>query len=152
MIRFDFTLRGAGWGGAVVANERAKVSVSASYLTDAFRDFADAVQRLFTEEDTECVWEIEPGEFRWKFRRVGPDCAVEVFQNDRVQAIFSGSDDLLHFSSQVDISLRKLLDDFGEERYLRERDHSFPREVHAKLRRTIEDERKVRALNSEGSK
>jgi hypothetical protein len=52
-------------------------------------------------------------------RRAGIRCAVEVFRNNEDQAIFSGDDDLLHFSSEVENALQKLLDEWGEERYLK---------------------------------
>lgn len=144
MIRFDYQLQSHGWAVAVVGDEHAEVSVPASYLCDALRDFVDAVQSLFTSEGAECIWEEEPGQFCWKFRRAGVRCAVEVFLNNEQQAIFSGDDDLLHFSSQVENVLQKLLDEWGEESYLKKWGHPFPQEAHRKLGQAINIERKLR--------
>lgn len=69
MIRFTYRLGGAGWATATVADEQAEVMFPASYLCDALRDFVDAVQSLFVTTTAECVWEEEPGEVRWLFRR-----------------------------------------------------------------------------------
>jgi hypothetical protein len=41
MIRFAYTLRSHGWARAVVGNENAEASVSASYLSDALGDFVE---------------------------------------------------------------------------------------------------------------
>jgi hypothetical protein len=136
----------------VVGDERAEVSVPASYLCDALRDFVDAVQSVFATESAECIWEEEPGQFCWKLRRAGVRCAVEVFRNNEEQPIFSGDDDLLHFSSEVERALQKLLDGWGEERYLKEWGHAFPLEAHRKLSQAIKMERNLReTANQRGS-
>ena len=153
MIRFNYRLQSHGWAVAVVGDEHTEVSVPASYLCDALRDFVDAVQSLFTSETADCSWEEEPGQFCWKFRRTGARCAVEIFQNNEEQAIFSGDDDLLHFGSEVESTLQKLLDEWGEESYLKKWGHPFPQEAHRKLGQAINIERKLRkAAKSRGPK
>jgi len=124
----------------VVANGGSEVSIRASYLSDALRDFVDAVQSLFAAETAKCVWEEEPGRFCWKFRRDGRQCFVEVFQNDGDQAIFSADDDLLHFGSEVESTLQKLLDEWSEDLYFKQWGYAFPKEAHQKLRRAIQSE------------
>jgi hypothetical protein len=140
MIRFDYQLRSHGWAVAVVANGGSEISIRASYLSDALRDFVDAVQSLFAAETAKCVWEEEPGRFCWKFRRDGLRCLVEVFQNNEEQAIFSADDDLLHFSSEVESALQKVLDEWGEDRYFKQWGYAFPKEAHQKLRQAIKAE------------
>lgn len=142
MIRFAYTLRSHGWARAVVGNENAEASVTASYLSDALCDFVAAVQELFTKDTAECIWQQEPGEFHWKFRRVGVRCVVAVFWNGEQQPIFSGEDDFLHFSSQVEDALQRLLDERGEKAYLENWGHPFPHEAHDKLSHAINVERK----------
>ena len=137
MIRFDYKLRSRGWAVAVVANRGSEIAIRASYLSDALRDFVDAVQSLFATETAKCVWEEEPGQFCWNFRRAGFRCLVEVFQNNEDQAIFSADDDLLHFSSEVENALQKLLDEWGEDRYFKQWGYAFPKEAHQKLRQAI---------------
>ena len=142
MIRFGYTLRSHGWARAVVSNENAEVSLTASYLSDALSDFVDAVQKLFTNDSAECIWQQEPGEFHWKFRRLGVRCVVAVFWNAEKQPIFSAEEDFLHFSSQIEDALRRLLDEHGEKAYLENWGYPFPHEAHRKLRQAINVERK----------
>jgi hypothetical protein len=148
MIQFSYSLWSHGWARAFIGNGRVEVKVTASYLTDALGDFVDAVQRLFTEDRTECIWEEEPGEFLWKLHNEGVRCVVEVFQDGRVPEIFSGDDDLLHFGGEVEGAIQKLLDELGVEGYLKKWGHPFPQEAYSKLKQAIEGERKLRALNS----
>jgi hypothetical protein len=68
---------------------------------------------------------------------------VEVFRNNEEQAIFSGSDDLLHFGSEVETALQKLLAEWGEERYLSQWGHAFPHEAHHKLTQALKTEQNV---------
>jgi hypothetical protein len=116
MIHFTYRLSGTGWAVATIANEQTEMTVPASYLCDAVRDFADAVQSLFTMNSTECVWEQEPGAVRWEFRRNGPSMTVKVEWHDE-RASFVGDDDLLRFSSAVDKELDDLLATWGPEQY-----------------------------------
>jgi hypothetical protein len=150
MIRFDYQLRSHGWAVAVFANEGSETSVRASYLTDALRDFVDAVQSLFIAEAAECVWEEEPGKFCWKFRRAGARCVVEVFRNNEEQAILSADDDLLHFGTRVESALQKLLDEWGEDRYFKQWGYAFPQEARRKLSQAIRTERSRRKTANPG--
>ncbi len=146
MIRFTYRLKGAGWAVASVGGEHGEISVPASYLCDALRDLVDAVQSLFTTASAECLWEEEPGEVLWRFRRQGDRLALQVLRDK--EEIFSGDDDLLHFSSEVDRELRKLLDDWGIERYLKEWEYPFPHEAHRKLGQAITAEQKRRMADA----
>jgi hypothetical protein len=152
MIRFDYRLRSHGWAVAVIGDDHAEVSVPASYLSDALGDFVDTVRRVFATERAECHWQIEPGQFCWRLQRTGPRCVVEVLRNNEEQAIFSGSDDLLHFGSEVESTLQKLLTEWGEERYLTQWGHEFPHEAHRKLTQALKIERNVRETASRNSR
>jgi hypothetical protein len=142
MIRFNCELQSHGWARATIGDEHPEVSIAASYLSDALGDFISAVESLFGTERSECIWEIEPGEFCWKFGREGSRCTVEVLRNTENAPVFSGEDGLLHFSSEVDNAFQKLLDEWGEQGYLEKWGHPFPEKSHAKLARLIDRERK----------
>lgn len=144
MIQFEYHLRSHGWARAVIANEDDRFTVTASYLSDALADFVDSVQRVFTTDKTECVWEREPGQACWKFRRDGTRCSVEVFWDSQERAKFSANDDLLHFGSEVEKALRSLLEEWGEEGYFQQWGHAFPQEGHRRLNEAIEIERNRR--------
>jgi hypothetical protein len=72
MMSFTYQLTSSGWALATIANGQAEMKIPASYLCDALRDFVDAVRSLFVTDRAQCVWEEEPGEVRWEFRRDVP--------------------------------------------------------------------------------
>ena len=85
---------------------------------------------------------MEPGEFCWKFGREGSRCTVQVVRNNENAPAFSAEDGLLHFSSEVENSLQKLVDEWSEQCYLEKWGHPFPEKSHRKLVRLINRERK----------
>jgi hypothetical protein len=119
------------------------MKVPASYLCDALRDFVDAVATLFITDTAECVWEEEPGEVRWEFRRDGHNLTVKVYWDSEGQS-FMGNDDLLRFSRKIDRELEGLLATWGEEGYLNKWHYTFPHEAHTKLKQGIQREREHR--------
>jgi hypothetical protein len=145
MMSFTYRLTSSGWALATIANGQAEMKVPASYLCDALRDFVDAVQSLFVTDRAQCVWEEEPGEVRWKFRRDGPNVTVKVYWDGDEESLL-GDDDLLRFSGQVDRELDGLLATWGKEGYLEKWRHPFPHEAHNKLRRGIQRERECRKI------
>src|ERR1700730_4235319 len=140
MIQFKYQLTGAGWAIATIANEQTEMTVPASYLCDALRDFVDTVQSLFVTDTAKCIWEEEPGAILWEFRRRGPRIAVDVRWHDG-RAGFAGDDDLLHFSSEVHRELESLLATWGSEQYQKQWRHPFPEEARNKLKQAIKLER-----------
>lgn len=148
MIQFTYRLMGAGWAAATISNELTEITVPASYLCDAIRDLADAVQSLFTADSSECIWEQEPGKVRWQFQRNGRALTVKVKWHDE-RSSFVGEDDLLRFSSKVDRELDDLLATWGPERYLKEWHYPFPQEAHDKLKQAISLERQRRKARSD---
>jgi hypothetical protein len=149
MISFKYQLTGVGWALATIANEQSEMTVKASYLCDALRDFVDAVQSLFVADTAQCVWEQEPGLVVWEFRRDGPNATVKVHWDewDHLGESFVGDDDLLRFSEQVDRELDLLLATWGEDGYLKKWHlHPFPGEAHAKLKHAIRMESERRKM------
>lgn len=143
MIRFSCELRSHGWARATINGEHSEVTVTASYLSDALGDFISAVEGLFRAEHSECVWEEEPGEFRWKFRREGPRCIVEVLRNDENAPLFLGEDRLLHFGAEVSSAFQELLEKWGAQGYLEKWGHPFPEKAHRDVARLIEREERT---------
>jgi hypothetical protein len=66
---FSFIKIRAGWVSAEICTDNGAQTVVASYLTDAIRDFADALASLATLPTATCRWEQEPGELEWDFSR-----------------------------------------------------------------------------------
>jgi hypothetical protein len=143
MMLFTYQLTGSGWALATIANDQTEMKVPASYLCDALRDIVDAVQSLFVTDNAQCVWEEEPGEVRWEFRRDGLNVTVKVYWSGGGERL-DGDDDLLRFSGQVDRELDGLLATWGEEGYMKKWRYPFPHEAHAKLRQGMQRERERR--------
>jgi len=139
MIHFTYRLTSVGWATATIADEWDEMSVPASYLCDALRDFVYAVLSLFFSTKSECGWEEEPGKVIWKFHRNGKRLEVDVRWSDG-QESFTGKDDFLHFCSEVDRQLDGLLATWTAEGYQRQWHHPFPQEAHSKLKQAIESE------------
>jgi len=143
MITFAYRLTGSGWAVAELGDQKTKARVPASYLCDALGDFVLAVEGVFSAESTECLWEEEPGEVHWKFRRAGDRVVVRVGRSED-HVTFDGEDDLLHFGSQVDSALRRLLDEWGVEGYSKQWGHPSPAEAHQRLEKAIAAEQQRR--------
>jgi hypothetical protein len=121
----------------------------ASYLCDALRELVDAIQSLFTTSSAECVWQEEPGQVRWKFRRTGDRVTVEASWANENQASFSAEDDFLHFCEEIDRELRNLLNEWGTNGYLDKWGHPYPQEALNKLEHGLAGEREERRLTEQ---
>ena len=139
MIRFKCRLSGAGWAVATIGDERGDITFPASYLCDALRDFLDAVQSLFVNSTAECAWGQEPGEVRWTFQRSGSRISLGVGWHDGRDK-FSGDGDLLRFAAEVKRELDGLIEDWGEEGYLKHWRHPFRHEAYRRLEVGIRSE------------
>lgn len=70
-VRLSFSPPRNGWLHAEIATEDFDVHLSASYLTDAPRDFAHALARLVAGDRQAFVdWETEPGTHLWCLTRI----------------------------------------------------------------------------------
>ena len=76
---------------------------------------------------------------------------MEVFRDNEEKPIFSADDDLFHFSSEVESALQKLLDEWGEDRYLSQWGSAFPQEALRKLRHAIKIEQNRREVANPGN-
>jgi hypothetical protein len=146
MIHFIYQLKSHGWALATISDGQTEVTFPASYLCDALRDFVDALASLSTASSAECMWQEEPGQVRWSFRRAGDRVTVHVSWADENHGTFSADDDLLHFGEEVNKELRNLLNEWGVKGYLDKWGHPFPQEAHNKLEQALIHERKQRQI------
>jgi hypothetical protein len=81
----DIELTGAGWAAASIKAGNAHARITASYLSDAPRDLVEAATTIADgTEEAWCSWAEEPGEFRWRMRRLDGDLEVEILGFDRL--------------------------------------------------------------------
>ena len=70
MINFSCKLFGRGWIETTLITEDSKIEIIASYLSDAPNDLIITLALLLEgENETECLWQDEPGEYRWVFEK-----------------------------------------------------------------------------------
>lgn len=136
---FTFTKIKAGWVDAEVRTSNDTQVVDAGYLSDAIRDFADALASLATAPSATCKWEEEPGELEWAFNRTGDHLAVAVaflYQGDR-KPLFECSFRYRSFCRDVLDSLNDLKNALGLQGYEEEWGYPFPAEASRKLEKAI---------------
>jgi hypothetical protein len=73
-ISVRYNLTGSGWAECIVEIDDRHAHITASYLSDALADLLDAVESVVRGiEDATALFIEEPGEYRWRFRRISPD-------------------------------------------------------------------------------
>jgi hypothetical protein len=84
-ISVQYNLTGAGWSECIVEIGDQQAHLIASYLSDALADLLDAVTDLVRGADeVTASFTEEPGEYRWRFRRVPQDrLCVRILWFDR---------------------------------------------------------------------
>jgi len=136
---FTFTKIHAGWVDAEVHTPSGVQAVDASYLSDAIRDFADAVASLITAPAATCKWEQEPGELEWDFSRSGDHLTITVsflIRSDR-QSLFVCSFQYQSFCRDVLDSMFKLKNALGLAEFESEWGYPFPAQAALKLESAI---------------
>ena len=136
MLRYE--LREAGWADCTVQIGEQRITVSASYLSNALDDLAAAVVALLRgESSATATFAEEPGEFRWQFDRQDNDqVRVRIYWSiprwkeqlhDPATPIFDGVCPSRTFAEQLVAELQRLLRKYGVSGY---RDrwvlHNFP--------------------------
>lgn len=136
-VEFSYRLTGTGWAEARVEDDTSWATITASYLGDALGDLLEAVGVLLEgAEQARCSWEEEPGEYRWIWERTGSDVYLRILalrdnfprQPDELGTlVFETRQPLRALASAMAAGAQALLDDLGEEEYLRRWvDHPFP--------------------------
>lgn len=137
-VSFSYALVGTGWSECRVAVGEQQAIVSASYLSDALGDVVGAVVRLVEgQPEAGASFDEEPGEYRWRFSRVGADrLRVRILEfpelwghrpDEEGKTLFEAECRLRTFAGAVLSELQRLLAEYGVAGY-RERwvEHEFP--------------------------
>lgn len=70
----EYNLTGRGWAECIMEIDDRQAHITASYLSDALADLLYAVECVVRGiEDATALFIEEPGEYRWRLRRVSPD-------------------------------------------------------------------------------
>jgi hypothetical protein len=136
-VEFSYRLTGTGWAEARIADDSAWVTLTASYLEDALGVLLEAVGVLLEGAVTaRCSWEEEPGEYRWIFDRSDTEVDLRVLAfgdvysrdpDEKGVLVFRTLQPLAVLSTAIADGAQSVLDEYGEEEYLRRWvDHPFP--------------------------
>ena len=136
-MEFGYRLTGTGWSEARLGDGPCSVRITASYLGDALGELLEAVGVLLEgAEQARCSWAEEPGEYRWIFDRAGSDVRLRVLAlpdddprkpDDRGQVVFDSTAPLREIADAIADGAQKVLDEYGEDEYLRLwAQHPFP--------------------------
>jgi hypothetical protein len=138
-VEFDYTLIGTGWAEARIKSGAAFAHLTPSYLSDALGDLLGVLLELRRgQPNARCSWEDEPGEWRWLFAMSGDQIRVRILRfNDQYdeepdsagRQVFVADESLDAVVTAVARAARRLLDELGEDEYLRRwTEHPFPAE------------------------
>ena len=111
MINFSCKLVGRGWIETTLITEYSKIKIIASYLSDAPNDLITALALLLEgENETECLWQDEPGEYQWIFKRQNDSFELKILEfkgtskwqnNENVHLLFCGTENLVKVAHRV---------------------------------------------------
>lgn len=111
MITFSCQLVEYGWIDVTLATLDNEIKIIASYLLDAPNDLIIALALLLEGlNETVCLWQDEPGEYRWVFTKQENYFELKILQleetfshksNENANLIFCGTDNLVKFSHKI---------------------------------------------------
>jgi hypothetical protein len=151
-LTFRYRLVGIGWSVAEISDGVNQASLTASYLSDALGDLVRVVLSLLHGAgEGVCSWLEEPGEYRWRFRRVGDELEIQIFwYEDWYELVpdktgrlhFSTRRSLCQFASRLEAALKRLLEEYGLEGYRQKWvEHDFPNRELSQLTEFVHDSR-----------
>ena len=131
-MKFRYRLQGAGWAYAELSDRGRRVTVQASYLSDALGDLLSALVELTEGGRTAtCLWAEEPAVVRWTFtaRYDGILCSMRRFPDEKAAAtppphrygtvIFTTTRPLPHLVAAVTDEVAGLRDRYCDDEYER---------------------------------
>jgi hypothetical protein len=137
----------AGWMLWTLSHESRSVDIAVSYISDALEDMLDACVRLLEgSRSATFAWEGEPEVFRWVFTSTGDVVSVRLEQyvddpkrRPELQPgiLIDAEAGVVSFCQSVAAAVAQLLDDIGEERYLREWGAHFPTTLLRRVQRRV---------------
>src|ERR1044072_686032 len=102
----EYKLTGTGWSECTVEIDKDLVCITASYLSDALDSLLLAmIDLLRGNKDTTASFDEEPGEYRWRFKRVDKDkLAIRILWFDELWSNESDEKGKLIFDAECRLS------------------------------------------------
>lgn len=148
-VSFAYHLVGSGWAEWTIVVDEQRVTMTASYLSDAFGDLLGAVIKIVQgQPEATASFAEEPGEYRWRFFRKEPDrLLIRVLDfpqlwgdrpDEEGEVLFEAECRLRTFAGAVLSESQRLLEKHGPEGYLGMwHNHAFPLEKQEILREVL---------------
>lgn len=147
ILRFSCTLVGKGWIEATLFDGMNQQRFLASYLSDAIGDLLKVVISLLEgARRGTCLWEQEPGEYRWLFTRQNEQIQIRIVSFGRTfsrhfdeegECVLTVQCSLLKFATKFSKQLEQLLATWGENGYHSIWGYPFPQEDFQKMKQLI---------------
>jgi hypothetical protein len=152
-LRFSCTLIGRGWVEATLANGINQQRFLASYLSDAIGDLLRVVISLLEgARRGTCLWEQEPGEYRWLFTRQDEQIQIRIVSfgqtfsrqfDEEGECVLTVQCSLLKFPTKLSKQLEQLLATWDENGYHSTWGYPFPQEDFQKMKRLLSRARRI---------
>lgn len=146
-LRFSCTLAGQGWVEVTLSDGINQHMFLASYLSDGIGDLLKVVISLLEGiRQGTCLWEQEPGEYRWLFARQEEQIQIRLLSFSRTfsrqfdeegTCILMFQCSLRKFATKLCKQLEHLLATWGEQGYHNTWGHPFPQEDFQKMKRLL---------------
>jgi len=144
MINFSCQLIEYGWLEVTLVTKDIEEKFTASYLSDAANDLIIGLALLLEgQNETICLLEDEPGEYRWLFRRLDDYFELKILRledtfsrkdNDNAELIFYGTEDLRKFAHRVLRQFNLIKSQHTVDGYKKTWGHEFPSKAIERLR------------------
>lgn len=150
-VTVTYNLTGAGWSECLIGIGDQQAHVTASYLSDAFGDLLHAVVGLLRgAPDTTASFAEEPGEYRWRFHRIGPSqVSVRILwfndfmrglPDERGKVVLDGRCRLRTFAGATLAAAQRVLREHGMAGYAQQwQNHPFPLHLMTELKRLLDE-------------
>ena len=160
----NYKLTGSGWAECALQIDDQGMVTTASYLSDALASLLQAVVDLLRGQVEATVsFDEEPGEYRWRFRRVDEqNIALRILWFDELwnrepdekgSVVFEAQCRLRTFAGAVLSASQQLLKEHGLDGYKAQWvEYDFPVELQEKLKQLLFEGRHVKTMNSETKK
>lgn len=136
-IKLTYELTGAGWARCQIETENSSVDITASYLSDALGNLANAVVALIKGESVaRFSFDEEPGEYRWILERHGDSVRIRILEfgelwgddlDENGKMLFDMTCRFDHFVVATCTMLKEIIQKYGPDGYKEKWvEHDFP--------------------------
>lgn len=149
-LSISYKLVGSGWAECDIFVDGKTVTITASYLGDAFGEITRATLEIAKGAKLQyAIFPEEPGEFRWKLvRKRGKDLEVEILwfeewnffrkEDEKGKRILEFECSIEQFVRRIVICLSEVLNNYGVEGYKEMWvEHGFPMKDYEELRKVL---------------